>query len=126
MVGIIAIALIFLMNVSNAVNHYGMLSNNLWTQVFAQCSSSSGGGGSTSGSGMSCDKGSSQTDLWGWCDDVLVLAGAQMRYYCNGGGSSTDYCTKGYENHVYDCDGNWLGFTSSTQFVSCNFPNWFD
>ena len=49
MVGVSAIALIFLMNVSNAVNHYGILKNNLWTQVYAQGSNSREAGRSTGG-----------------------------------------------------------------------------
>jgi hypothetical protein len=68
-----------------------------------------------------CNKFHTQTDFYTWGEDGLYWGGAQMHYACYGGGDSSSYCTRGYENHYYNSDGSWWGFYGYTDFVSCNF-----
>ena len=64
-----------------------------------------------------CHQYISQTNHYGYCDGVPSWIGAQLSYDCRGGGSN--YCTEGYDTHVYDCDGTWLGHYGSTQLTTC-------
>jgi len=120
MVGIVVIAIIYFLNVSNAVNHYGILSNNLWTQVFAQGSSSSGGGSSTGGGSYKdpCKTVTEGWIFWDECDGGYKDCGHYKKWWCvNFGKEGTD-CRIGFELEEYDCEGNLVCEGSSNTDVS--------
>jgi len=129
MVGISAIALIFLMNVSYAFNHYGMLSNNLWTQIFAQGSTSSGSGGSTSGGGQSSCTGGNGTpggNIYLFCDLKSKPSSCTLYKYIDASGNvqyATEQPGAGFKYEYSTVDGaknNCKGAGNGCEVFSCH------
>ena len=108
--GVAAIIVALALNVSHAVDNYGLTKSSLSVKILAQDTGTGGTGTGSGGEGngtdgIYCKEEKEQFIFSGsGCGSYEIM----IRYSCFG--NSMINCTSGFEFHRYGCNGSWLGF----------------